>query len=181
MKNIVNNTAKLLVIATVVLTGCKKKVEDKANEQELITTVELTFSNPDTTFVVQYEDLDGAGGNAPIIAPINLKANKNYNVNLKLLDKTKTPAENISDAVKAEGTDHQFFYVANNANLVVKTTDVDANNNPLGLTSTWATTNASTGTITITLKHQPKIKLASPGSIALGDTDVEAAFTVTIK
>lgn len=181
MKNILNNTAKLLIIGTVVLTACKKKVNEKENEQELITTVELTFTTTDTSFVVQYEDLDGAGGNAPTIAPINLKANKNYNVSLKLLDKTKTPAENISDAVKSEGIDHQFFYVVSNANLAVKTTDVDVNNNPLGLTSSWATTTASTGNITITLKHQPKIKLNSPGSIALGDTDVEAAFAVTIK
>jgi hypothetical protein len=182
MKNLIKNTVLTIVVATMACTtACKKKVEETTNQEELITTVLLNFSNTDTTFVVKYEDLDGAGGNAPTIGAINLKANKTYNVSLVITDASKTPTVNISDEVKAEGTDHQFFYVVNTANVSVKTTDVDANNNPLGLMSAWATTTANTGSVTLTLKHQPNIKPAVPGNITVGDTDIEATFAVTIK
>jgi hypothetical protein len=181
MKNLIKNTAITIGIAIIACTtACKKKVVEKENEEELITTLALNFSNADTSFTVKYEDLDGAGGNAPIINAINLKANKTYNVSLVLMDMTKTPPVITSDKIKTEGTDHQFFYNVNTANVTVKTTDVDANNKPLGLTSTWATTVANTGSITLTLKHQPNIKPAAPGNITVGGTDIEATFMVTI-
>ncbi|MBC7413099.1 MAG: hypothetical protein H7331_11685, partial [Bacteroidia bacterium] len=125
MKNLIKKTAITIAVATIVFTtACKKKVVEKENEAELITTVMLNFSNADTTFIVKYEDLDGAGGNAPTIGTINLKINKSYNVSLVLMDMSKTPAVSISDEVKAEGTDHQFFYVVSTANITVKTTDL---------------------------------------------------------
>lgn len=182
MKNLIKNTATTVAIITIAFaTACKKKVVEATNQEELITTILLNFSNADTTFTVKYEDLDGAGGNAPTIGAIGLKANKTYNVSLVITDASKTPAVNISDEVKTEGTDHQFFYTINTANVSVKTTDVDANNKPLGLTSTWVTSTANTGSITLTLKHQPNIKPAAPGNINVGDTDIEATFSVTIK
>ncbi len=181
MNSLIKNTALTIVVATIACTtACKKKVVETTNQEELITTVILNFSNADTTFIITYEDLDGAGGNAPTIGTIILKANKTYNVSLVITDASKTPTVNISDEVKTEGTDHQFIYTINTANVSVKTTDVDANNKPLGLLSTWATTTVNTGSVTLTLKHQPNIKPAAPGNITIGDTDIEAKFAVII-
>ena len=41
-----------------------------------------------------------------------------------------------------------------------------------------ATTDASTGTTTVTLKHQPDIK---DGNILTGDTDVEVIFVTEVE
>ena len=170
---------------SLVVVSCKKEDHGHDDEGELITTVELKFSGkgslgPDTTFVVTFNDPDGDGGNAPTqFETIHLLKNSTYNVEVTLLDKSKTPAETISNEVLAEANDHLFFYSSNPTGLVdVLITDKDSNGKNLGLKSTWTTTNAGSGKVKVKLMHQPGKK---DGTSATGDTDVDIDFQVNVK
>ena len=175
---------------SLVVVSCKKDEVKPAdptppNENELITTLELKFSGKgvlgnDTTFVVTFNDPDGDGGNAPTqFETIHLLKNSTYKVEVTLLDKSKTPAETISNEVLAEANDHLFFYSSNPTGLVdVLITDKDSNGKNLGLKSTWTTTNAGSGKVKVKLMHQPGVK---DGTSATGDTDIEVDFQVNVK
>ena len=175
---------------SLVVVSCKKddlKPSDDHdhNDSELITTLELKFSGKgvlgkDTTFVVTFNDPDGDGGNAVTqFDTIHLLKNSSYNVELTLLDKSKVPADTISNEVLEEANEHLFFYSSNPTGLVeVLITDKDSNGKNLGLKSTWTTTNAGTGKVKVKLMHQPGKK---DGTSATGDTDIEVDFQVYVK
>jgi len=175
---------------SLVVVSCKKddaKPTDAHdhNDSELITTLELKFSGKgvlgnDTTFVVMFNDTDGDGGNIPTqFDTIHLLKNSTYNVELTLLDKSKTAADTISNEVLEEANDHLFFYSSNPTDLVnVLITDKDSNNKNLGLKSIWTTTNTGSGKVKVKLMHQPGVK---DGTSATGDTDVEVDFQVNVK
>jgi hypothetical protein len=63
--------------------------------------------------------------------------------------------------------------------------DVDGNGKPLGLQTTVVTGDVSTGTLTITLRHEPDKSAAgvSGGDLtnAGGETDIEVTFDVTVQ
>ena len=174
-----------ILVSSAVITSCKK---DKAEENvtELITTViiKLTPTGGGTVLTYQFEDLDGTGGNAPIAQEIVLAPNKVYSTEITILDKTKTPVKTVSDEVRTEANDHQFYFTPTaGTNLVVSNLDKDSKNYPLGLTSTWTTGAVSTGKVYILLKHKPGIKGASdPSTLGETDIDTQAAFNgFTVK
>ncbi|MBE7443164.1 MAG: hypothetical protein HS119_12015 [Flavobacteriales bacterium] len=185
-KNSIKSIFTILMLSLVVF-SCKK--DDKTptpsnpdgntpppNEEELITTIVLTFT--DTTgivapFTVTFADPDGDGGNAPTIhEEIHLDSNKYYNVTIQFLDESKTPAEDITQEVVAEANEHLICYNLSGANLSITRTDSDGTYE-LGVHSFWSTGLPSSGTVTVVLKHQPGIK---DGTCAPGDTDVEVVF-----
>jgi hypothetical protein len=181
-----NNKLKFIAIAIAVLTlslnGCKKDDLPDVEEEELITTISLTFTNTANSADVKtitWKDLDGTGGNAPVISALTLKANAVYSVTVaSVLNETTSPAEDIKAEVAAEKDEHLFVYKASGANIAFSNFDVDSKNLPVGLTARATTTTASTGTFTIILRHQPGgIK---NGTEAPGSTDLEAVFTTTI-
>jgi hypothetical protein len=58
--------------------------------------------------------------------------------------------------------------------------DKDTKNLPLGLSSTWTTTGAASGTLNVTLKHKPGVKAAND-PVSKGETDVSLDFQLTIR
>ena len=155
------------------------------HDNELITTVVYALTPAAGSMApaatITWEDLDGAGGAAPVITggPLTLRANTAYTGTITLLDKTKTPVANITDEVAKEKEDHLFIYEPTPANLVTVTrTDRDAKNLEVGLATRVATTAAATGTLKITLRHQPGTK---NGTAAPGDTDVAATVPLVVQ
>lgn len=179
--------ALILFVAggTLIFSSCKK---DKmpANEEELITTlkVTLTETGSGTVTTFQFRDPDGDAGNPPTqFDDIIVKPNTTYTAVLQVLNESATPTEDITDEIKAEAGDHQFYFTVTTANVTVSNLDKDGNGLPLGLTSTWTTGTASTGKIQIVLKHKPGIK-ASGDPITKGDTDIElpnSGFTIKVQ
>ncbi len=189
MKKIVKNTILLLILALLAF-ACKKKDDPKpsdpkdTNEEELITTLKLILTEDGTSnvSVFQFADLDGPGGNAPVQDNIVLEAGKLYHGEIILLDQTKTPADTISHEVEEEADEHQFFFTVNGADLTVTYTDYDSHGVPLGLLPQLTTGAAGSGTLKVTLKHQPEVKPTSGnGDITKGETDIEVTFNVTIQ
>ncbi|QTE24437.1 type 1 periplasmic binding fold superfamily protein [Polaribacter cellanae] len=173
----------LLVVTSIAFTSCSKDDNGPENEEELITNVTYTLTNGNNVVTLAFEDLDGEGGKAgtySISGP--LKANTTYTGVIKLENKTEKPAEDITLEVKKENDEHEFFYTSSISGITIKKTDVDRNNNPLGIKSTLTTAAAGSGSITIILKHKPKKPNSGKASEAGGSTDVEVAFkNVTIK
>lgn len=157
------------------------------NQEELITTVVLTFSpvSGGSTFEFRFTDLDGDGGNAPVIVSDSLMDSTVYNVTAQFLDESVTPADDVTAEIQKEAEEHQVFYLINQGlDLDFSYADSDANGQPLGLLSTFTAVEAGTGTLSVILRHEPNktgVGVAS-GDItnAGGETDVEVEFDVKL-
>ena len=165
--------------------SCKKDNDDprnppaNTNDGELITTCILAFTDTTTnaSWNVVFRDADGEGGNAPThFDTIQLTQNSVYRMRIVLLDESNAPVDTISYEVLNEGVDHLLCFDVNDAQLEITRTDSDGQYE-IGLHSLWTCANASSGLVTITLKHQPGLK---DGTCAPGDTDVEINFPIVI-
>lgn len=173
----------VVMLGGLILVGCKKKNNEEENEEELITTVKLTLTpvGGGSALVYSWKDVDGVGGNAPVIQTVTLAPSKVYNCSVQFLDESKTPAEDITTEVVTEGVDHQVYYaVSGGANLTITGLNNDAAGLPLGTTSTFTSGAASTGALKITLKHKPGVKAAGD-AVTKGETDVEVDFPVSVQ
>lgn len=180
--------AAMFLFAALLFVGCKPDSPEPENEEEVITNV--TFTLTPTTggapVAMTFVDLDGDGGNAPTITGGTLAANTTYNTVLLFQNLADGENENITEEVVEEALEHQVFYTASNG-LAITTTydDMDSDGNPLGVMATVATGAAGSGTLTVTLRHEPNKTATgvSGGDItnAGGETDVEVAFDVTIQ
>ena len=182
-------TLKLLTaifFLSTLLISCNDDDDDiiPVNEEEVITTMTVTLAPVagGTNITLQTRDLDGDGPTPPVITVSgNLIKNASYNGSIVLLNETEDPAENITEEVEEEAEEHQFFYTIGGA-LDATTTyeNFDGDGNPLGTEFSLDAGDASTGTLTFTLRHEPKKPndgLADAG----GETDITATFNVTIE
>lgn len=179
-----------ITILTLSISGCKKDDDhDHDNEQELITTVKATFTpvlGGGSPVEFTFSDIDGDGGNAPVITNGTLAANTSYSLALEFLNESETPAENKNSEIISEGKEHQvFFQTASGLNLSFSYSDQDADGKPIGLSALANTTAASSGNLKITLRHEPNKGGANVASgditNAGGETDVEVNFNVTVN
>lgn len=191
MKKVTHTTALPLLLIQLwmaVLTGCFRD-DDKpenppppGNGGELITSLLLHFTDAaDTSLTYDYafRDVDGEGGAAPIEwDTLFLSTGKVYHASLTLLDESyPINILNISDEVAAEAADHFFCYETSGTAPSILRTDSDGTYE-VGLLSDWTTgATAGSGTVTITLRHQPGIK---DGTCLPGDTDVQVTFEVRL-
>lgn len=184
-------TTALALALTFGFISCEKDepVKEPVNEEEVITTVKLTFTpqGGGTDVVLSIKDADGSDGPAlPVQAPQvgTFVQNKTYNCAVTFLNEMTTPAGNITEEVKNEGADHQVFYsvvgTLPSFTYALGAGNVDANGKPIGINTTFTTTTASSGEIKVTLKHSPNKSAAgvANGDItnAGGSTDAEAVF-----
>ena len=158
------------------------------NEEEVITTLTATLKpvGGGTDIILQTRDIDGDGPNPPVITVSgNLLANITYNGSLDLLNETESPAEPITEEIEEEDDEHQFFFQATNSIATFSYNDADSDGNPIGLSFILTTGNAGTGTITITLRHEPNKSASgvSEGNItnAGGETDISATYPVIVE
>ena len=184
-----------IIIATVFVAvlftqSCTKELSNPVipNQEELITTLKYTLISDDfsDTASFSFTDVDGPGGNNPVIVESVLKSNTYYIGKLELLNEQINPPEDITVEIEDEAEDHQFFFQSTiNQNLNIAYNDADLNGNPIGISTLLQTKNPSSGKLTITLRHMPD-KFANgvkQGNIANagGETDIEITFDVEIQ
>ena len=183
-------TKKLIPIflLLVIFSSCKKESKPETNDEEVITTMKLTFVpvGGGTTLTYQYDDADGPGGNAPVQDVIALSPSKSYQVSVQLLNKTVNPVEDITTEVQAESDAHRFYYEPSvGSNITVSQLDNDTNGVPLGVNGTWTSGAASTGTLKVTLRHYPGTppgkETSDPVNSSKSATDVEVVFNTSIQ
>lgn len=177
----------LVLVCFICLTSCEKDEPEIINEEELITTVTytLTPANGGQSVVLNFKDIDGDGGDEPVITGGTLSVNETYTGSLELLNEAESPAESITEEILEEDEEHQFFYDSDIAGLTVNYEDQDENGNPVGLMTTITTTTAGSGNLTIILRHEPAKDAAGvdEGNIqnAGGETDIEITFPLNVQ
>lgn len=186
-----------MLFSLLILMGFVACKEDKnqptpVNEEELITSVYLQFidsASSDTT-IFSFVDLDGDGGNPPVITNANLNQNSTYAMSVSFLNEAEIPVEDITLEVIEEGDEHQIFYqVESGLDLAVIYSTVarntDANGRPIGVEGIASTGTVSSGKLKVTLRHEPNKAAtgASQGDItgAGGETDIEVEFSVSVQ
>lgn len=157
------------------------------NEGEVITDLVFTLTpqSGGTAVVLNFADADGDGGNAPVITVDDLAANTTYAGAITIGGLADGEEEDITVEIAEEDEEHQFFFSSSLSDLVVAYNDTDADGNPVGLSTTVETGEAGSGTLTVTLRHEPAKDAAgvAEGDItnAGGETDIEVIFNVTVK
>jgi len=175
----------MLVTATAIALGfssCKKDKDlPEVDENELITTVSLRFTNKANAADVKtftFKDIDGPSGASPIIDEIVLSPNASYDMEVaSVLNEAETPAEDIREEIEEESDEHLFVYKPV-GNLTINATDKDVNNLPIGLKASATTGAAGTGTLRMILRHQPDSK---DGSETPGSSDLDISFNLKIQ
>lgn len=187
-KDLLKFSFLFLGASALLFSSCKKDKAEEENEEEVITTLQLTFVpvGGGTTVTYKYDDADGPGGANPTKDEIVLQPNKNYNVAVQLLNKTVNPAEDITAEVAAEADAHRFYYEPSGAsNITVSNLDNDGNGVPVGINSTWTTGAAATGTIKVTLRHYagnpPNKAAGDPVNSGKSATDIEVEFATRLQ
>jgi len=188
MKNIA-----IIALTIFTLSACKKDKDPIAtpppvNEEEVITSVKITFVNQlnQDERIWLSSDPDGDGSNPPNITADPLEAGALYLFTVEFFNETVNPVENITEEIEEEGEEHQVFYqIASSLNLTIVYNDTDANGNPVGLACAATTSAASSGNVTVVLRHLPN--KTAPGvaqgdiANASGDTDATVTFDVVIE
>lgn len=181
IKNI--SILSFLFIGLISVTSCKKEDPIIPNEEELITTLTYTLTPVagGDPVVLKFRDLDGDGGDAPVHTTGTLSANTSYNGSIELLNETVSPVDDITQEVNDESDQHQFFFEFDSADAQVDYADEDANGNPVGLSTSLTTGDASSGTLTIVLRHQPNKPNDGTLADAGGETDIQITFDFVIE
>ncbi|MDP5106498.1 MAG: type 1 periplasmic binding fold superfamily protein [Polaribacter sp.] len=180
----------ILVLASIIILAASCSEDDPivVNEEELITTVTVTLTPQGGGDIITLKsiDLDGDGPNEPEISVSgNLSANTIYSGVTAVLNETENPAENITEEVKEEGVDHQFFYAFKNSLASTSYSDTDENGDPIGIEFKLTTTSAGSEVLTVTLIHEPNKNgdnvVEGDSTNANGETDAEVSFPFTIQ
>ncbi len=170
---------------------------EEINEEETITTmtVTLTPQGGGTQIILASRDLDGDGPDDPdITVSGNLAASTTYDGEIVLLNETETPAELVNEEIEGEADEHQFIFVVGgglNATAAYADDESDyvseatgtnfTTTNPVGIAFTLTTTDASSGTLGITLRHEPTKPNDGTLDGAGGSTDITQTFSLTIE
>lgn len=177
----------LSFFALLSLPACNDDDIDDNPDEEVITTLNYSlFSTSAPSVTLSFRDLDGDGGTAPTISGGTLMANTTYTGTVEFLNESVTPTEVVTEEIEEEDDEHQLFFVPSTSlNATVEYTDTDDDGNPVGLSTTLMTGEASDGQLTIILRHQPNKSAdgVAGGDIenAGGETDIEVTFDVTIQ
>lgn len=187
----VKQLATIFLSASIILTACKKPEVTNPTpvEEELITTVRLVVTNNsgfNKTFSYKVENGIGSATQGTVtIDDVVLAPETEYDVVVEVLDETKTPVENVTEEVIAESHHHLFVFestpASGNGSVSFHNGNKDDEGQPLNQTLQFKTGPAGTGSLTVTLKHEPTNKNATTLDAAGGDTDAQAIFPVKIQ
>lgn len=180
MKNSKYIFLAILASCLFTFTACDDDDNMTVNDPEVITTVELTFTENGNSTTFTIRDTDGPGGSDPVKETVQLASNTAYTVAVRFLDESDaSDVEDITTEVREESDEHLACYSVTGTLETPVITDTDGSGNPLGLAATITTGAAGNGTLGVVLKHEPVKSATDPCST--GETDVEVTFDVEIQ
>ena len=163
--------------------SCDDDSPEEINEEEVITTMTVTLANhqnPSDVVTMQTQDLDGDGPNEPVVTVSGpLTSGTSYSGSIVWLNEMEDPAENITEEIVEEQDEHQVFFSAAGVAMEFVYMDFDSNNNPVGTQFVLAPLGAGSGSVTITLVHEPT-KPNDGLDTAGGSIDIQTTFPVTV-
>ncbi|MEQ9468181.1 MAG: hypothetical protein RLN88_12260 [Ekhidna sp.] len=197
MKNLKTHFLTGLIISGGLLSSCGDDDAPAAeNEEEVIDLVTLTFTpqGGGAAIVATATDPDGEGVLDFETTDIELEVNTTYELAITI--ENTEEGEDITGEIEEEDDEHMFFFSfttdifsdpAGNGNRdnradAVNYNDQDGDGNPVGLSTTWTTSDvaSSNGDFRVILKHQPDIKSAT-STAADGETDIDITWTININ
>lgn len=178
----------LALAAMTIFSACSKDVQEEENDNEVVTTLELhiTEKGGGSHFIYKFDDPDGfgAGTLAPVVDVVKLAANKVYDVELKLLNNTANPVEDVTGEVEDEAAAHRFYILPDaSSNITISGLNTDLNGIPVATASVWTTGTPGTGKLRIVLRHYPDGGKAADDSVdsPKSSTDVDTEFTTVVE
>jgi len=185
------NLWSVFALSIVLLSGmaCSSDDPEITNEEEVITTVNLTFTNngqTDEVIMASFSDVDGPGGEDPSINGATLNALASYTLEVAFVNEAVSPSEDITAEVRAEDLEHQVFYsFGGNIGIIYTYGDQDSQGNPIGLTGTLTTTDAGNATLTLVLVHKPNKSNSGVANGNLGNAggeeDIRIQIPITVQ
>jgi|GEM_PF-3349359 hypothetical protein len=162
------------------LNSCKNEATPTTNEY--ITTLKVVAQNLTTnvTDTFEYVNFNETRPNPPsYVDTIRLQAKASYAIQVILLNEAHNPVQDMTDTIIARADNHLMVYNIDPTPLFsLQIQDKDSKGLPLGLMSTWATTDTTNGWLRMILRQQPGNK---NGTETPGITDFEADFPVTVR
>lgn len=187
MKNIFFNASLMLIAFSLLFNSCKKD-PGFDHDEEVITSFNLVFTpqGGGASLSFGFNDPDGPGGIAPVQEEIELNANSIYSVSLEILNNSVNPPVDIAEEIAEESEAHRFYFEPSvGSGITINNLDSDTDGLPLGLTSTWTTTNAGNGTVRIVLRHYggnpPNKAENDPVNSSKSSTDVDLNFITVVQ
>lgn len=182
LQNPVLFTFLLLLFVSLLFSGCDNDDPKPVNEEEVITTVQITLvpEGSGIPVTLKFFDADGEQGSiAPLITVSGaLKAGTAYSGVIELWNETENPPGNITEEVAEEAEAHLFCFGVS-GDLAIAYEDEDANGDPIGLLTRWEAGAAGTAQVTVSLRHQDGTKTGEcPGG---GETDVQVVFDLNVN
>jgi len=127
-----NNTRmyKLTALLAFLIIACgEEPVMEQVDDREGVNILQLKFETPnEDPIIYRFEDLDGPGGNDPIIQTMPIASNTQYFTTVEVF----RGDTNLTDEIKEESADHQYFYSPNGIEIELTYGDQDGNGFPLG-------------------------------------------------
>ena len=159
-------------------------------EEELVTTLTITLTptGGGTPVTASFRDLDGEGGDDPVVEVLTVSADTDYDGSVQVLNETETPAEDITEEVEEEAEAHQFFYntLGGFASASVTITDKESDyvsntgaDHPVGIEFTLSVpANAQDGQLRVRLSHYDDAP--KDGTSLSDETDIDVTFDVEV-
>lgn len=181
-----------------------EKPDDNINAEEVITTVELTFTPAGGGAALVFNHADKENDGDPVIDAITLPVGA-YAMGVRFLNELEDPAEDITVEVDEERDQHQVLVYGSGvesaatgdnaaALATVVAADEDDNGFAVGLANTVDATTAGTAELKLMLRHLPPengtaVKnatvaedFAAGGSAAIGgEVDADVSFPLTVE
>jgi hypothetical protein len=172
-----------VVSVALLSTSCSESSHDHDHgEHDVVTTITMVLVAEGSTDTLRYtwDDPDGAGGQPPSIDTIMLAANTVYSAEIRILNDTEVPAEDLTSTIVNEGDQHQFFFRTSIADVALVATDQDVNGLPIGQRLRLTTGAAATGTIGMDLSHYDS-PAAKDGQTPSDETDISIDFPAVVN
>lgn len=198
MKTIKNILKTVFASSLLLLASCSddNNTPEQINEGEIVTKVEiiLTNSNNAEDVVTLTSEVHEGETTPEITVDGEFTNGSTYNGDIQFFGEhshddedededghdDEEEAENITEEILNEANDHEIFYSLSNQIITISKTDVDSNQNPLGLKTTFTPTATGNTELTISLIHEPKKPNNDTLADAAGETDVEIKFNVEV-
>lgn len=178
--------AAAATIIAVGLTACSEHGHDHDHgDHDVVTTVEVELTASDTTLGKQvfiWEDLDGPGGTNPSrIDTVVLRPGITYSGRVRISNRAKSPAVDLTTTIDNERDYHQFFYQLSAGLGTLTITDKDSRQLPVGLAFDLAQSGpATSGTLAIQLSHFDD-RSDKNGTTPSDETDISVILPVAVR
>ena len=177
-----------LALLFITVLSCNKDEEPEIEEEKpdattlLYTLIQLGGGD---TIMLSYRDLDGVGGNEPVIEGGTLAADAVYFGMMEVLNEAVSPVSSITEKVEAEQRSFQFFFTPQRVDLSFDYADQDNDGNPVGLNTAVRVGAPASGNLVIRLiyelnKNAEGIREGNLANVD-GKTVLQANFPIDIQ